>query len=64
MAGQKTLSLPALADRLAEERLEVLGGFAVAVADGEAGIPAGTRTLLMLGPKEPGFWAHLTVQPE
>jgi len=62
MAGQKTLSLSALADRLAEERLEVLGGFAV--AEGEAGFPSGTRTLLMLGPKEPGFWPHLTSQPE
>ena len=62
MAGQKTLSLSALADRLAEERLEVLGGFAV--AEGEAGFPPGTRTLLMLGPKEPGFWPHLTSQPE
>lgn len=56
------VTLPALEARLAEERLEVLGGFSV--AEGEAGFPAGTRTLLMLGPKEPGFWAHLTAQPE
>jgi epoxyqueuosine reductase len=56
------LTLPALAARLAEERLEVLGGFTV--AEGEAGFPAGTRTLLMLGPKEPGFWAHLQAQRE
>lgn len=34
------------------------------MAEGEEGFPAGTRTLLMLGPAEPGFWAHLTVQPE
>lgn len=54
--------LPALAKQLAENRLEVLGGFAV--AEGEAGFPAGTRTLLLLGPKEPGFWAHLKSQPE
>ena len=52
----------ALDAALAAERLEVLGGFAV--ADGEEGFPAGTRTLLLLGPKEPGFWAHLTAQPE
>ena len=32
-------------------RLEVLGGFAV--AEGEAGFPAETRTLLMIGP---GDW--------
>jgi epoxyqueuosine reductase len=70
MAGRKTgeagvgagLALPALEARLAEERLEVLGGFAV--AEGEEGFPAGTRTLLMLGPSEPGFWAHLQAQPE
>ena len=42
--------------------LEVLGGFAV--EEGEAGFPAGTRTLLMIGPKEPGFWLHLQAQPE
>ena len=70
MAGRETgetglgagLALPALEARLAEERLEVLGGFAVAA--GEAGFPAGTRTLLMLGPREPGFWPHLQAQPE
>jgi len=70
MAGRQTgksglgavASLPALKTRLAEERLELLGGFAV--AEGEAGFSAGTRTLLLLGPAEPGFWAHLTAQPE
>jgi epoxyqueuosine reductase len=70
MAGRKTgatgvepgAAVPALEARLAEEQLEVLGGFAV--AEGEAGFPAGTRTLLMLGPKEPGFWAHLQAEPE
>lgn len=55
-------ALPALEARLAEERLEVLGGFAV--AEGEEGFPAGTRTLLLLGPLEPGFWPHLQAQPE
>jgi epoxyqueuosine reductase len=56
------VALPALDALLEAERLEVLGGFAV--ADGEEGFPAGTRTLLLLGPKEPGFWAHLQTQPE
>ena len=51
-----------LQDRLAADWLEVLGGFAV--AEGEEGFPAGTRTLLMLGPKEPGFWPHLKAAPE
>lgn len=70
MAGRKTgaaglgavATLPALEARLAEERLEVLGGFAV--AEGEDGFAPGTRTLLLLGPSEPGFWAHLQAQPE
>lgn len=51
-----------LIDRLAAEQLEILGGFAV--GEGEEGFPAGTRTLQMLGPKEPGFWAYLKAQPE
>jgi ferredoxin len=55
-------SLPALEARLAKERLEVLGGFTV--EPDEPGFPAGTRTLLLIGPAEPGFWAHLTSQPE
>jgi epoxyqueuosine reductase len=52
--GAGAAVLPALEARLADERLEILGGFAV--AEGEEGFPAGTRTLLMLGPAEPGFW--------
>lgn len=51
-----------LNDRLAAHRLELLGGFSV--AEGEEGFPAGTRTVLLLGPAEPGFWAHLQGQPE
>jgi ferredoxin len=55
-------SLPALETRLAGEHLAILGGFAV--APDEPGFPKGTRTLLLVGPAEPGFWAHLTSQPE
>jgi epoxyqueuosine reductase len=70
MAGRKTgpaglgtvAAFPALEARLAEERLKLLGGFAV--AKGEAGFPAGTGTILLLGPAEPGFWLHMTAQPE
>ena len=51
-----------LSQRLAAEQLEVLGGFHP--DDGEDGFPVGTKTLLLLGPKEPGFWAHLHAQPE
>ena len=51
-----------LAERLAVQHLEVLGGFACD-AD-EIGVPAGTRSVLLLGPREPGFWAHMRSQPE
>ena len=49
-------------DLLNPHHLQVLGGFAV--DDGEAGFPGGTRTLLLIGPQEPGFWPHLQLQPE
>lgn len=70
MAGRPTdasgldavAALSALTDRLAENRLEVLGGFAV--PEDEAGLPQGTRTLLLIGPAEPGFWPHVTAQAE
>lgn len=54
-------ALADIADRLAAHQLEILGGFH---AEGDPALPVGTRTLLMIGPKEPGFWAHLTAQPE
>lgn len=41
--------------------LSVLGGFAC--QDDET-LPKGTRSVLMLGPREPGFWAHIRSQPE
>jgi epoxyqueuosine reductase len=46
---------------LAPHHLEVLGGFHAA---GDPALPRGTQTLLMLGPAEPGFWAHITAQSE
>lgn len=55
-------TLPAIASLLAPHRLELLGGFAV--APDETGFPPGTRTLLLIGPAEPGFWPHLIAQPE
>ena len=45
----------------AERHLEVLGGFA---CEGEPDLPAGTRTLLLLGPREPGFWTTVTASEE
>jgi epoxyqueuosine reductase len=60
-AAVPPVSLAAIAARAAAERLEILGGFH---AEEDPSLPAGTRTLLLLGPAEPGFWAHLTAQPE
>lgn len=50
-----------LASTLAAHHLAILGGFHPSDEDGT---PPGTQTLLLLGPAEPGFWAHLTAQPE
>ncbi|MHA7888387.1 hypothetical protein [Roseicyclus sp.] len=47
--------------RLAAHQLEVAGGFHPGPDDGA---PEGCRTLLMLGPREPGFWAHVSAEPE
>ncbi|ACM02323.1 hypothetical protein [Cereibacter sphaeroides] len=53
--------LERIAARAAAERLTILGGFATEPGDG---LPEGTQSLLLLGPREPGFWPHLTAQPE
>lgn len=50
-----------IAARLAAQRLEVFGAFHPGPDDN---VPAGIETLLLLGPSEPGFWAHVTAQPE
>ena len=46
---------------LRAEKLELFGGF-TATPDDE--VPPGTRTLLLIGPSEPGFWDHVTAAPE
>jgi len=69
MAGRKTVTAGLGADaalseieiRLAAHQLEILGGFH---AQEDSALPVGTKTLLLIGPKEPGFWPHLTAQPE
>ncbi|MCB2136798.1 MAG: ferredoxin [Rhodobacteraceae bacterium] len=49
-------------DRLAgRHRLAIFGGFHPGADDN---CPDGTGTLLLIGPSEPGFWAHVTAQPE
>jgi hypothetical protein len=41
--------------------LSVFGAFHPVPADN---VPDGTGTLILLGPAEPGFWPHVTAQPE
>ena len=45
----------------AAEALFVAGAFHPGPGDG---LPEGTGTLVLLAPREPGFWAHLAAQPE
>ena len=54
-------SLDAIAALLAPHRLAVFGGVHPGPDDGA---PPGTGTLLLLGPDEPGFWAHVTAEAE
>jgi hypothetical protein len=54
-------TLAVIAAAAAQHRLSVFGAFH---ADEDDGLPPGTGTLVMLGPDEPGFWLHLTSQPE
>jgi epoxyqueuosine reductase len=50
-----------IADRVGRERLEVFGAFH---AEDKDDLPSGTRTVILLGPSEPGFWANLTASDE
>ena len=45
----------------AAHSLAVLGGFH---CQNDESLPKGTRCVVMLGPREPGFWAHIHAQPE
>ncbi|MFV0359713.1 ferredoxin [Tropicimonas sp.] len=50
-------------DRTAAEHwLSIMGGFHP--APDEAGLPPGTATLLLLAPREPGFWPEVSAAPE
>jgi hypothetical protein len=55
------VTLDAIAEAAARARLGVLGAFHPGPEDAA---PAGTGTLVLLGPEEPGFWAHVTAAPE
>jgi hypothetical protein len=61
MEPEAALHLAEIEARLAAVALDVLGGFH---AEDDPGLPPGARTLLLIGPREPGFWAHLTRSPE
>ncbi|MGL6209597.1 MAG: ferredoxin [Paracoccaceae bacterium] len=61
MGAVAAVSLDYIAARCAEQHIAVLGGFA---CEDDPALPAGTRRVLLLGPAEPGFWAHLQGQPE
>jgi hypothetical protein len=53
--------LAAIEDALSPHALTILGGFHPGPDDN---VPSATGTLLLLGPRQPEFWPHLTAQPE
>ena len=55
------LTWETIADRAAAEGLWAIGGFAAEAGDE---LPEGTRTLVLLAPREPGFWPRVTAAPE
>lgn len=54
------VSLKDIEDRATARHLEVLGGF---LAEDDPTLPKGTRTLLLLGPRQPGFWGAVKASP-
>ena len=61
VAAVPAVTLAGITAMAAPHHLAVLGGF---TCQDDPGLPAGTRSLLLLGPAEPGYWAHVTAQPE
>lgn len=55
------MTLQEIAALCAAHHLAVLGGFHPTE---DPDLPQGTQTVLLLGPQEPGYWAHLTAQAE
>ena len=55
------MTVPEIARLLARHHLGLFGGFHATPQDD---LPAGTQTVLLLGPAEPGFWPHVTAEPE
>ncbi len=52
--------LPGLEQMAGAHALMIMG----VVPEGAAPMPEGLRTLVLLGPREPGFWAHFSKCPE
>ena len=55
------VTLAKVQELAAAVHLAVLGGFHCI---NDESLPNGTRSVLMLGPQEPGFWVHIRSQPE
>lgn len=53
------MTLVEVAGRVLREHLEIFGAFHTTQADGLDG-----KTLVLLGPHEPGFWPHFKASPE
>jgi epoxyqueuosine reductase len=53
------MTLARIADRVRQDHLDVFGAFHARPEDG-----IGAGTLIMLGPSEPGFWAHVSDNAE
>jgi ferredoxin len=51
----------AVSDAVRAAQLEIVGGFHPAPEDS---VPEGVETLLLLGPREPGFWEVVSASPE
>lgn len=54
------MSLAGIETAAGAQALHILGGLHPEPCD----VPEGIRTLLLLGPSEPGFWTHFTATPE
>ena len=55
------MTLAEVTRRVSEAHLDVFGVLHPGPGDGA---PAAIRTLVLLGPKEPGFWSHVRAAPE
>ena len=55
------MALDKIEAQLAPHHLTIFGGFH---PDDQDGAPKGCATLVLIAPREPGFWAHVTAAPE